>query len=94
MEFSTYILKCSDGSFYTGHTDNLELRIAQHHSGYFPDCYTFKKRPLELAYQAHFESREQALAAEMQIKGWSRRKKIALINNDFDALKNFSRKRT
>tara|TARA_R110002020_G_scaffold12114_2_gene44801 strand:- start:1735 stop:1881 length:147 start_codon:yes stop_codon:yes gene_type:complete len=48
MVFFTYILKCSDASFYTGHTDNLEQRFARHQSGYFTGC-TFKRRPVELA---------------------------------------------
>lgn len=66
--FFVYILKCSDGSYYTGHSDNLENRIAQHHQGAFPVCYTYKRRPLELVFSQEFPTREKALASERQIK--------------------------
>ena len=81
--FWVYMLRCSDGSYYTGHTDNLEKRIGEHHSGHLPGCYTFKRRPLELVYSQGFPSRVEALSAEQQIKGWSRSKKAALINHDW-----------
>ncbi|MBL0924572.1 MAG: GIY-YIG nuclease family protein [Sphingomonadaceae bacterium] len=82
MSFWTYILRCADGSYYTGHTDDLEQRIEQHSSGYYPTCYTFDKRPVELVWAETFTTREDAFAAERQIKGWSRRKKDALIAGD------------
>ncbi|MDP7591761.1 MAG: GIY-YIG nuclease family protein [Litorilituus sp.] len=81
--FHVYILKCKDGSFYTGHTDNLETRLAQHQHAYFSQCYTAKRLPVTLAFQAAFETREQALGVEKQIKGWSRSKKQALIRDDW-----------
>jgi tRNA/rRNA methyltransferase len=81
--FFTYILKCRDGLYYTGHTDDLETRIAQHHSGHFPNCFTFKRRPLELMWSNEFPSRIEALEAERKIKGWSRGKKEALIASDW-----------
>ena len=84
MSFYVYLLKCSDGSYYTGHTDNLEQRIHQHHQGAFLQCYTFKRRPLELVYSAEFASRYEALSRERQIKGWSRAKKEALIAGDWN----------
>lgn len=86
MAFYCYILRCSDGSFYTGHTDNLEHRIAQHQSGELP-CYTHTRRPVTLAWSQDFPSRQEALAAEHQIKGWSRTKKQALIASDWTSLK-------
>jgi len=86
MAFWTYILRCADGSYYTGHTDDLERRLAQHHAGEVPGCYTLKRRPLELVRAEEFPTREEALTAEQQIKGWSRAKKEALIAGDWRKL--------
>ncbi len=86
MAFWTYILKCADGLYYTGHTDDLEARIAQHHAGYFPTCFTFSRRPLEFAWSSDFGTRIEALEAERKLKGWSRTKKEALIRGDWDAV--------
>jgi len=93
MAFFTYILKCSDASFYTGHTDNLEQRLAQHQSGYFTG-YTFKRRPVELAWSENFPTRYEALEAEKRIKGWTRAKKQALIDGEWDLLSELARNRT
>jgi predicted GIY-YIG superfamily endonuclease len=76
--FWVYILRCADGSYYTGHTDELEQRLAQHESGAIPGCFTFRRRPVKLVYWQEFASREEALTAEMQIKGWGRKKKEAI----------------
>ncbi|MGH8494150.1 MAG: GIY-YIG nuclease family protein [Moraxellaceae bacterium] len=81
--FWVYMLRCADGSYYTGHSDDLERRLGQHHVGQVPGCYTLKRRPLELVYSQSFASRAEALSAEQQIKGWSRAKKEALINSDW-----------
>ena len=83
MTFWVYILRCSDGSYYTGHTDNLEKRIAEHTSGALPDCYTFKRRPVELVFTRTFPTRYETLASERQIKGWSRKKKEAMMRDDW-----------
>jgi putative endonuclease len=81
-----YILKCSDNSYYTGVTNNLEARLSQHIDGYDPDCFTFSRRPLELVYYAQCNSPMQAILLEKKIKKWSRVKKEALINNNLDEL--------
>ena len=86
MSFWTYILRCADGSYYTGHTDDLEQRFGQHQSGAFPSCYTFGKRPLEVVWAETLTTREDAFAAERQITGWSRKKKEALIKGDWPRL--------
>ncbi|CAG9931626.1 GIY-YIG nuclease family protein [Candidatus Nitrotoga arctica] len=80
--FWVYILRCADGSYYTGHTDNLERRIAQHQAG---ECegYTATRRPVELTWSQECVMREDALSAEMQIKGWSRKKKEAMMRSDW-----------
>ena len=84
MSFYVYILKCVDNSYYTGHTDNLEQRLAQHHRRYFPFCYTATRLPVELVYTQMFPTREEALASEQQIKGWSRKKKEAMMRGDWN----------
>lgn len=80
--FWVYILKCGDDSYYTGHTDNLELRIGQHHTGVCGG-YTSKRLPVELCWSQECVTREEALSAELQIKGWSRKKKEALMQGDW-----------
>ena len=82
MTFWTYILRCADGKYYTGHTDNLEHRIAQHQSGEVPG-FTSMRRPVTFEWSQEFPSRIEALASERQIKGWTRRKKEALIRGDW-----------
>lgn len=81
--FWVYILRCADGSYYTGHTDSLEARISLHQSG---DCegYTASRLPVELVWSQECTTREEALAAERQIKGWSRKKKEALMRGDWE----------
>ena len=83
MSFWVYILQCADKSYYTGHTDNLEQRVAQHQQGYFATCYTYTRRPLELVFSQDFVTREEALTSEQQIKGWSRKKKEAMMQGDW-----------
>ncbi|OAB25371.1 hypothetical protein FBFR_14795 [Flavobacterium fryxellicola] len=87
-----YILKCSDHSYYTGVTSNLESRMFKHNSGFYPDCYTFLRRPLELVFYCEFTDITLAIDKEKQIKKWSRVKKEAVINGDYDALVNLARK--
>jgi tRNA/rRNA methyltransferase len=92
MAFWTYILRCSDGSYYTGHTEDLESRLAQHHHGHFRNCYTYDKRPVEHVWSEYFQTRDEALSAERRIKGWSRPKKEALIRGDFVAIQRLAKK--
>ena len=90
LEFWTYILRCADGSYYTGHTDNLVVRLAQHRGGLGSD-WTRRRLPVELVWQQSFSTREEAKAAEFQIKPWSRAKKEALIAADWLSLSYFAR---
>lgn len=87
-----YILKCADNSYYTGVTDDMERRLEEHQSGKNLSSYTSSKLPVELVFVQRFKDPNQAIAFEKQIKGWSRRKKEALINGDFDLLVEFSRR--
>jgi putative endonuclease len=81
-----YILRCSDGSYYCGTArQGLELRLAEHNAGTFGG-YTSTRRPVVLVYSEWFPRITDAIAAERQIKGWSRAKKEALIRGDFGAL--------
>ena len=82
MVFWVYILRCSDGSYYTGHTDNLDHRIARHQDGGIGG-YTSSRRPVELVFAQDCATREEVLSAEMQIKGWSRKKKEAMMRGDW-----------
>lgn len=91
MSFWVYILRCADGSYYTGHTDNLERRIAQHTTGAIPTCYTFKRRPVEMIFSQEFATRDEALTSERQIKGWSRKKKEAMIRGDWKEVSRLAR---
>ena len=82
MAFYVYMLLCRDDSVYTGQTDNLELRVAQHHGGGY--CrYTAMRRPLRLIFSDAFPTREEALTAERMLKGWRRSKKLALARGDW-----------
>jgi predicted GIY-YIG superfamily endonuclease len=85
MSFWAYMLHCGDGSFYVGHTDDLDRRIAQHLSGEYGG-YTSTPLPARLVWSDEFPSRCEALSAERQIKGWGRRKKLALIRGDWDLI--------
>jgi predicted GIY-YIG superfamily endonuclease/proteasome lid subunit RPN8/RPN11 len=82
MSFWAYMLHCRGGVFYTGHTDDLERRVAEHESGHFPG-FTSELRPVHLVWSEEFPTRDEAKAAEKRIKGWSRKKKLALIRGDW-----------
>jgi putative endonuclease len=81
--FHCYILKCADGSYYVGHTDDMEKRLAEHQSGVYPG-YTYRRRPVALLWNDAFQTRDDAKAAEKQIKGWSRAKREALARGDWE----------
>ena len=89
-QYQVYILKCSDNSYYTGMTNNIERRLNEHNFGINKECYTFDKRPLEFVFCTEFNEVNQAIAFEKQVKGWSRKKKEAIINNKWEDLKKFS----
>ena len=87
-----YILKCSDKTYYTGVTSNLDKRINEHNYGKHRDSYTYKRKPIELVFYAKFTDINLAIQSEKQIKKWSRAKKEALINGDFEKLPNLAKK--
>ena len=88
-----YILRCVDGSYYTGTArSGLERRVAEHNAGTYGG-YTAQHRPVTLVFSQWFERITDAIAAERQVKGWSRAKKEALIRGDFGSLHQLSKRR-
>ena len=91
-QYFVYILRCSDGSYYTGVTNNIDRRMYEHENGLDPKPYTFKRRPLTLVFQESYNDINQAIAFEKQIKGWKRSKKEAIINGDWHLLPELSKR--
>ena len=91
MTFWVYMLKCADDSYYTGHTDNLGQRVDKHMVGSYPG-YTSNRLPVKLVWSQECTTREEALSAEMQIKGWTRNKKEAMIRGNWADVARFARK--
>lgn len=90
MAFWCYVLRCSDGRYYTGHTDHLERRLAQHDVGGYCD-FTSRRLPVTLVWSQEFPSRLEALEAERVVGGWSRAKKEGLIRGDWSQVSFYSR---
>jgi putative endonuclease len=89
-----YILKCSGGAFYVGSTrGSLEMRVQEHNAGRYGG-FTSARRPVSLIYSEYFDRITDAIAAERKLKGWSRAKKVALMNGDFEQLSVLARNRT
>jgi putative endonuclease len=87
MPYIVYILECSDGSYYTGSTDDINRRLWQHQQGVEASSYTYARRPVKLVWTSEeTQHYYDALRWERQIKGWSRAKKQALIRGELDAL--------
>ncbi|NRT15143.1 putative endonuclease [Flavobacterium sp. 28A] len=84
--YYVYLLKCKDDSYYVGFSSNLEKRVVEHNAGKYRDAYTYKRRPVNLVWFQDFTDPSQAIVFEKKIKKWSRAKKEALINDDFNLL--------
>lgn len=94
MEVAVYILRCADGSYYVGNTRRpIEGRVWEHNQG-FGNGYTSRRRPVELVYCEVTDSLIAAFTRERQLKGWSRKKKEALITHAYGSLPILSRNRT
>ncbi|WP_371280200.1 GIY-YIG nuclease family protein [Dokdonella sp.] len=89
-----YILHCSDSSYCTGHTDDLEARLDWHVTGRTQSCCTFSRRLLTGVFSQEFLTREDALAAERKIKGWSGSRKEAMIAGDWLEVSRLARARS
>ena len=92
IEMTVYMLRCADGSYYVGSTKQVvEARVWEHN--HLPiDSYTARRRPVTLVFTETYDRIVDAIARERQIKGWSRRKKEALIGLDYEALPDLSRR--
>jgi predicted GIY-YIG superfamily endonuclease len=88
--FFVYMLRCSDKSYYVGHTDNIAKRLSEHRHGIVKG-YTQTRLPVKLVYVNNFGTRNETRMAERQIKGWSRMKKQALIIGDWESIIKLSR---
>ena len=88
--FHVYIVKCRDESYYTGITNDINRRIDEHNEGLSSDSYTFNRRPVQLMFYETFNDFRITEQWEKRIKGWSRRKKEALIEKNWEKLKEYS----
>lgn len=87
MKGFMYILRCSNGCFYTGSTINIDKRLKEHQAGEGSN-YTKKHIPVELVYYEEFQDIKHAFNREKQFQGWNRSKKLALIKNkEYNLLK-------
>ena len=91
--YYVYILKCYDKTYYTGITSNLSSRLDDHQSGKYQNSYTYNRRPLKLEFYCEYTNVEIAIEKEKQIKKWSKAKKEALINDEFQKLPNLAKKK-
>jgi len=92
FEMTVYILRCADGSYYVGSTkQEVEARVWEHNNLAI-DGYTSTRRPVELVFTETYDRITDAIARERQIKGWSRKKKEALIALAYEALPGLSRR--
>ena len=89
--FFMYMLECNDKSYYIGHTDDIDRRMSEYAQGKVSG-YVKTRLPVRLVYSKDFMTRDEAINAEQQIKGWSRKKKEALIKDDWEAIKKLSNK--
>ena len=86
----TYILECSDGSYYVGSTIGLDERLKQHNEG-LGARYTYGRRPMRLVWAAEFQTIREAFWFEKQVQNWSRAKREALIEGRFSDLPELAR---
>ena len=82
MPYFVYILKCSDGTYYTGYTGDLIRRVKQHQAGSIPRAYTKPRRPVELVWAREFEMKEEARVNEKKVKRMSTSRKEAMIQDE------------
>ena len=85
-KYYVYILKCSDDSYYIGITNDIEGRMWEHQNKVNPNSYTSKRLPVEHVFCVDYSKPDLAIAFEKQVKGWTRKKKEAIINGDWNKL--------
>lgn len=91
--YFVYMVRCSDGSYYTGVSKDADIRVAEHNLGIDPGCYTFTRRPVELVHASGFGEVTDAIRWEKQLKKWARAKKEALIAGDWKKIRELARRR-
>jgi putative endonuclease len=89
-QYFVYILLCKDNSYYTGVTNDIERRLWEHETCFYPNAYTSKRLPIKLVFWEKFQTPDHAIEFEKQVKGWSRKKKEAIIERNWDKLKELS----
>lgn len=94
MQYFVYILKCSDDSYYTGVTNDVHRREQEHNEGSDTKSYTYPRRPVVLIWHESFSNVNSAIEKEKQLKGWSRKKKEALIKENWEDLILFSKSKS
>jgi len=90
--FFVYIVRCSDGTLYVGHTSDVQERVRLHNNGRGA-IWTKCRRPVILVYKEQHATEDEAIARERQIKRWTHDKKLALINGNFTRLKTLAKRR-
>jgi putative endonuclease len=91
--YYVYMLRCFDGTFYVGVTNDMDRRFAEHCDGINESCYTYNRRPLRLVFVDEFQWIDEAIAFEKKLKSWTHAKKRAFAERAFAALKRYSRGR-
>jgi putative endonuclease len=89
--YNVYMLQCADGSYYVGLTSDLSRRLTAHEIGADTEAFTYSRRPVKLVWTQEFMSHDEAFACERQIKGWSRAKKVALVERNWEKIHNIVR---
>jgi putative endonuclease len=85
--YYVYMLRCIDGTFYTGITNEITRRYEEHRAGHNQTSYRHARRPLRLVYVGEFDRPDEAIAFEKRLKGWSHKKKRAFAERDWPLLK-------
>ncbi len=91
--YDVYMLRCIDGTFYTGVTNDIDRRFYEHCAGHDPSCYTHMRRPLQLVYADEFAWIDEAIAFEKRLKRWTHNRKRAFAERDWPMLKHLAKGR-
>jgi putative endonuclease len=92
-KYYVYMLRCFDGSFYVGVTNDVMRRFWEHCNSDNPASYTYSRRPLLLVYADEFQRVEDAIAAEKKLKNWTHHKKRAISERDWPLLRRLAARR-
>ena len=89
-QYFVYILLCNDNTYYTGITSDIERRLWEHETCFYSNAYTSTRLPVKLVFWEKFQTPDQAIEFEKQVKGWNRKKKEAIIAGEWGRLKELS----